>query len=63
MHRYSCERFSLSEFSSGTQRGNPAVALDEARATALADGLRQTVEFYRAHFDQYVHASTPATAL
>jgi UDP-glucose 4-epimerase len=31
--------------------------------TALADGLRQTVDFYRAHFDHYVPSPAPVTAL
>ena len=31
--------------------------------TALADGLKTTIEFYRTHFDKYVPASTPAAAL
>jgi UDP-glucose 4-epimerase len=32
-------------------------------ATALADGLRQTVEFYRSHFGHYVQSAAPATVL
>jgi nucleoside-diphosphate-sugar epimerase len=32
-------------------------------ATALDEGLRQTVHFYRTHFDQYVPSSAPAAAL
>jgi len=31
--------------------------------TQLADGLRQTVEFYRSHFSRYVPDSAPAPAL
>jgi UDP-glucose 4-epimerase len=30
--------------------------------TTLADGLKSTIEFYRAHLDQYVPASTSASA-
>jgi nucleoside-diphosphate-sugar epimerase len=30
--------------------------------TALADGLRATIDFYRQHFDQYVPAAAPASA-
>ena len=38
-------------------------ALGWSPVTPLADGLRQTVQFYRTHFDQYVPSSAPATAL
>ena len=38
-------------------------ALGWSPVTALADGLRQTVHFYRTHFDQYVQSPAPATAL